>query len=97
MRLRAVFGEAFLDGFTMAGLGKLRSPASPDALFAPEDDEEPSRVVAFAVEGPGSGKVRVRGDLRQIPLSALDGILRAVAAERRNRSSEEPIAGVSNG
>ena len=94
MRMRAVFGEAFLDGFTMAGfLHRLRRPDEPVRLFEPPAEEE--KLWSPWVFEMGAGRdaaVSIAGDLHSVPEPALREMIQLLRREDESRhaSSSAP-------
>ncbi|HZL28418.1 MAG TPA: hypothetical protein VFC39_17985 [Acidobacteriaceae bacterium] len=100
MRLPVVFGESFLNGFTMAGfLTRLRRPGEPTLLFAPAYEQSGQWLpVVFRPGTTQSDGVRVAGDLRGIPAHALHAmmeVLKREDEERKTSLSEKAMHGAS--
>lgn len=83
MRMRAVFGEAFLDGFTMAGfLNRLSRSGEPVRLFEPPEEERESWPPCVFEMGAGKDAVvAITGDLHSVPEPALREIIQLLRRE----------------
>ncbi len=90
MRRSAVFFDAFLDGFTMAGLfGRLRRPGAPTTLFGLEPLTAGAVWPALTFE-PARAKstgVSVAGDLRAVPDDALRVMIDLLKREDDSRKT----------
>ena len=103
MGLPAVFGESFLDGFSMAGfLSRLRRPEEATQLLAPDPLQTPPGLhLTFEVESAHPGGVRVDGNLGSVPEQALHAMMDMLKKEdeqrRKSRTlSEKALHGASH-
>jgi hypothetical protein len=90
MRRSAVFFDAFLDGFTMAGFfGRLRIPGAPYVLFEAEVSSPSPGWPALVFERgrTNAATVEVAGDLRAIPDDALRVMIDVLKREEDTRKT----------
>jgi hypothetical protein len=98
MRLTAIFGDSFLDGFTMAGwMNRLQRPGEATRLLAPPQEVSGSGVsLLFEPASTQGNHVRVSGDLKAVPAQALQAMMDVLKREdeaRRASSPEEAVNG----
>lgn len=90
MRMGAIFGNSFLDGFTMAGfLGGLRRPGESTRLLEPPPVElGPKSPSIFEIGAGSDAQVTLAGDLHRVPEAALHEMLKLLESETQSRRTK---------
>ncbi len=89
MRLRAIFGESFLDGFTMAGfLAQLRRPGESTRLLEPPVEQTAWKPWVFEMGAGKDAEVALSGDLHKVPEPALRKMMALLESESEQRKTQ---------
>jgi hypothetical protein len=94
MRRSAVFFDAFLDGFTMAGfVNRLRQPGAATHLFAPSSMSSVPGWAAVSSESglAPAGEILSADTLRSVPDATLHRIMELVKREEEARRASPKL------
>lgn len=96
MRKGAIFGESFLDGFTMAGfLQRLRRPGEGTRLLEPPSERTGWSPWVFEMGAGVDAEVALSGDLHRVPEPALRKMITLLEDESEYRRTHTPLHGAS--
>lgn len=91
MKLRAIFTESFLDGFTLAGfMTRLRRPGEVTRLLEPPVERVGWTPWVFEMGAGENAEVAVSGDLHKVPEPALRKMMAMLEGENKQRKTQAP-------
>ena len=88
MRKGAIFGESFVDGFTMAGfLQRLRRPGEAARLLEPPPERTGWSPWVFEMGASDDAEIALSGDLHRVPEPALRKMMTLLETESEYRKA----------